>query len=332
MTQQETEGRSVDPTEDTEEGTAEAESEQSAAPSGRRRWSTRPPTEKVTGAQLEARFDDWSSGVRDKLAARTPDQNGALGRRVAAVALVLALIGVGALASTQRNAHEAAHSANAERIHQLEVDLEVAKAPVETKDVKAEVTDLSVEVTSAARAVATGQQRYAQLYYTSDNTASPGNGEPTQADLDIASHRRTLAKHFDKDSFQVKDDAEAYLWTSVVDVDPDKVDPRYEWYIRYDGRKVADPKSYTWQVETAMPDVSVPGRARVIWVCRTSQGEVLAWATAIYDSGSKVFDDLELVVTTTGQENSQTLGPGTGPKVPDVGDLSETPDSSKGDR
>lgn len=311
MTQQETDGQ-------------EYSDQVNNAPQGKlagRRWSSAQQREKVSGKQLEARFDQWSSSTKNRLAARTSEQNGSVARRALAVVLLMAMGFMAISMNMQDRAHEEQVTANQQRIDQLDTDLQVAEVPVEPKDVKTEVSNLSTEVAAASRRVAQKQQRYAELYFTSDNSPSPGNGVPTKADLEIASHRRSLAGLFAPDTFQVAGD-KAYQWTSVVDVEPDKVDPRYDWYIRYNGLKVADPKTYTWQVESAMPSLSQEGQAEVVWVCRTTEGETLAWARASYDSRTKVFTDLDLVVTRAGQADARTTG---GPPVAAVPEL--TPSS-----
>jgi hypothetical protein len=129
--------------------------------------------------------------------------------------------------------------------------------------------------------------------------------------LAVAEHRRALAPYFSPKSYLV-DDAEAYRWSTVDSFDAGtEIDPRYAWYVRYDGQTADDPGTYRWKLETVLPDLkrssaAVPtDSARVVWLCRdTATGEVLAWANGHYryDGKTGVFDELEVVVTVAGAQ------------------------------
>ena len=102
------------------------------------------------------------------------------------------------------------------------------------------------------------------------------------------------------------------------------IDPRFPWYVRYEGLKASSPGAYAWSVESVMPDLATQDAtgttrtARVIWLCRdTAGGQVLAWANAAYsyDGKAGTFADLKVVVTAAGAEHQQgasTTGNGSG--------------------
>ncbi|MFE4834441.1 hypothetical protein ACFRAU_07145 [Arthrobacter sp. NPDC056691] len=207
---------------------------------------------------------------------------------------------------------EATRAENDARIADLRMQLAAAEAkPVDT-DIAQKLTALTGAAAADAGKVAAAQQLFAELYRTASLQPGAGNGSPSPAMLGVVAHRRTLAALFSPTSYLV-DDTEAYRWSTADSFDAGtEVDPRYAWYVRYDGQTAADPGTYTWTLETVLPDLKPPpaavptDSARVVWLCRDrATGQVLAWATGHYrhDGKTGVFDELEVVVTTAGTQH-----------------------------
>lgn len=267
---------------------------------------------KVTGAELEERFAGWTMRQREKVQVRTPEDNARLIRRS-----VTAVMGVGILAlvvvtGVTGESFKASTADNKARILQLKGQLDDAQSTPVTADAAADLSELTEAAAADAKKVATGEQAFATLFHQASVQPSPNNGAPNKATLEIIKHRRDMAPLFSKDSFLVSD-KEAYSTSSLTPFDATtEIDPRYAWYIRYDGQNAAAPSRYAWKVETVMPDLSmknVPGmtnQAKVVWLCRdTKSGEVLAWASAryVHNDTTGAFDHLALVVTAAGAQH-----------------------------
>ncbi|MFD4475826.1 hypothetical protein ACFWPU_06890 [Streptomyces sp. NPDC058471] len=266
---------------------------------------------KVTGAELEERFAGWTMRQRERVQVRTPEDNARLIRRS-----VTAVMGVGILAlvvatGVAGESFKASTADTEARIVQLKGQLADAQSTPVTADTAADLSKLTEAAAADAKKVATGEQAFAALFRQASVQPSPNNGAPNKATLEIIKHRRDMAPLFSKDSFLVSD-KEAYSTSSLTPFDATtEIDPRYAWYIRYDGQNAAAPSTYAWKVETVMPDLSmknvsgVTNQAKVVWLCRdTKSGEVLAWASARYvHSGTTgAFDHLALVVTAAGAQ------------------------------
>ncbi|MFF1880299.1 hypothetical protein ACFVVC_02355 [Pseudarthrobacter sp. NPDC058196] len=265
---------------------------------------------RLSGVELEARFEGWR-GERQEL---TPEESARRTRLALSAVMGVAILGLAAAAGVTGKGFESEHAANAERIAALQVQVEDARAiPVPT-DLAGKITRLTEAAAKDAKKVAEAQQHFAQLNHDAATQPSPGNGTPNAATLQIAEHRRTLAPLFSPRSF-LTDEKGAYIWTSLTPFDPStQIDPRFAWYVRYDGLKASAPDAYTWSVESVMPDLAVQDAtgttrtARVIWLCRdTAGGQVLAWANAAYTYEGKAgtFDNLKVVVTAAGAEHQQ---------------------------
>lgn len=281
---------------------------------------------KLSGAELESRFEDWREQRRES---RTPEEDARRLRRG-----LCALMGTGILTLTVANgvmgqSFEAAQSRKAERIAQLSTQVADARAVEVDAGLAERMVRLSEAAATDGRAVAAAQQGFADLHHQASTQPGPGNGVPNRATVQIAEHRRVLAPLFDEDSYLV-DDEEAYFWTSTSPFDPSsEIDPRFDWYVRYDGTEASSPDTYAWTVETVMPDLDgqdasgATNTAQVIWVCRDTQtAQVLAWAKANYafDGDDGVFDDLEVVVTLAGAQHQQEAGQEqVPPKAPQIG-------------
>ena len=275
---------------------------------------------RVSGVELEARFEGW----RSERQARTPEESARRTRLVLSAAMGVAILGLAAAAGVSGKGFEVEHAANADRISALQVQIEDDRSTPVAPDLPGKMTRLMEAAAKDAQKVAEAQQRFAQLHHEAATQPNAGNGTPNAATLQIAEHRRTLAPLFSPRSF-LADEKGAYSWTSVTPFDPStQIDPRFPWYVRYEGLKASSPGAYAWSVESVMPDLATQDAtgttrtARVIWLCRdTAGGQVLAWANAAYsyDGKAGTFADLKVVVTAAGAEHQQgasTTGNGSG--------------------
>ena len=271
---------------------------------------------RTSGAELEARFDQWREARRTRRTARTPVQ-AARGRR----RIVAAVLGAGILAlvlvqgvTTSRDDREIA--SNEERISALALQVRQATAvPVDDRGGERLATTAEAAST-AGRAVATEQQAFADLYRRATTEPGPGDGSPNQAALDMVRHRQSLAPFFDPNTFIARD-SEVSVWQNVAPYEEaTQIDPRYAWYVRYDGVSASPATASTWTLETVTPvldtkrQLVAPDEVTVVWLCRDAQtGAVLAWARSrfLYDAAARrgSFGRLELNITTRGAEHQQ---------------------------
>ncbi|QNE18084.1 hypothetical protein F1D05_09540 [Kribbella qitaiheensis] len=280
---------------------------------------------KLTGADLEKQFTNWSVRRRDRrterAAARTPEIRAQAARSGIAVMLGLALAATAVVSAVSRTAYEHQAAANAARIDALQNQTPgtatAPASPVKPVDATALAT-LSARASQAAREVADKQQDYAVLFRAVNNAPSAGNGSPSETVLKTVSHRKALARYWDPKSFVVEDSL-AYAFTTTPYFGRDEIDPRFPWYVRYDGLKVSDPRSYSWTVESVMPTIDAPGTARVVWVNRNLHATVLAWASAVYTDSTRVFSRLDLVVTAAGGPHQYARSNAEADKSPELG-------------
>lgn len=262
--------------------------------------------QRVTGDELQQRFTGWRNHRRSARRQRSADQRRSRRQRIVVVTLAVAFVSVAVGVGLSSSAHEQASASNAAQIKALEQAL----ARDEDKDpsvTAASMLELTDDATAAATSVAQGQQAYAKLYVAmnAEVDASQGNGAPGPAVEAMIAHRKSLAGAWSPTALIV-DDQEAYTFTTVDYFGDDEIDPRFAWFVRYDGLHASDPSSYAWSVASVMPQIKAPTTARVVWVCRDSSGTVLAWANAIYDHDTTLFDELQLVVTSEGAEHVET--------------------------
>ncbi|MCX5103416.1 hypothetical protein [Streptomyces sp. NBC_00439] len=322
------------PTADNESGSTGPEQENddtaSAVPMPEEKPAAPRTHRKVTGVDLEERFTGWTMRRREKVRARTPEDNAHLIRRGVAAAMgagILALIVATGVAGESFKTNKADNEA---RIIQFEGKLADAQSTPVKADAGAQLSKLTEAAAADAGKVVTGQQAFAELYYQASSQPGPDNGAPNRATLDIIMHRREMAPLFSKDSFLVND-KEAYSMASATPFDATtEIDPRYAWYIRNDGQDAADPSTYAWTVETVMPDLSPKGtpgatnQVEVVWLCRdTKSGAVLAWASAdyTYDGKGGLFSGLDVVVAAASAEHEIPVSrKPDGPGLPELGD------------
>ncbi|WP_159401686.1 hypothetical protein [Streptomyces sp. NRRL F-5053] len=268
----------------------------------------------MTGAELEARFGRWRHERQTQRAERASEDTARARRRsvcLATSACALALVVVFGITG---NSFTSQRADNERRIASLDGQVTNATAVFGDTGAAEKLTALSETAAADAKKVATAQQAFADLHRRMSVESDPGNGAPNRAATDIAKHRRTLAPFFDEGSYVARE-KDAYTWQNITPFDEaGKIDPRFAWYVRYDGSQAAKADTYAWTVEAVTPDLDtgdktgVTNKATVVWLCReTTSDEVLAWAKAGYayhetdDSG--VFEDLDLVITTAGAQH-----------------------------
>lgn len=276
--------------------------------------ANRRPARRMTGAELESAFDGWAIRKRAQLAARTPEDNTRVLRKAGVAtsgALILVLL---AAAAVSEEGYQAEHAKNSERIASLTHEVAQAEEPRDDEESKAALTALATDVSEKAESVAKEQQGFIDLYLRATSAPAPGDGAPSPEMEDVAEHRRTLSPYF-ADETLVLDDAEAYQWSTAVSHGPGTIDPRYAWYVRYDGRTPSPEAASAWAVESAMPVVGEESLAHAVWTCTDTKTEdVLAWASANFDGETGLFVDLDLVVTTAGTEHLSADESGITPK------------------
>jgi hypothetical protein len=282
---------------------------------------------KLSGVELEARFENWCSEQREKREARTDEDAARTIRRGLSAVMGTAIVGLVVASAVTGNGFDATRSAGETKIASLQSQVSDAEALPADPDLSGKLTALSEAAATDAGKVRDAQHAYARLYHESSTQAGIDDGAPNKAMIATAEHGRTLAPLFSEDSYLV-DDQDAYTWHDGLPFDAGtEIDPRFAWYVRYDGLEASAPSAYAWKVETVMPDLgskSTSGaadQAKVVWLCRDAKsGEVLAWASAVYayDGTSGLFSDLDVVVTAAGAEYANPAA-----KKPDGSDVPE---------
>lgn len=300
-----------------------------------------PPTRKrVSGVELEARFDDWVDGRRARRAERTPEDAARVLRRGIAAAMGAGVVALVIAFGATSSSYESDRSGNQDRITALEGQLEQARAVPEDTGAEDQLAAVAAAASKDGKSVAAAQQAFADLHRRMSTEPDPGNGAPNQAAQDMAEHRKDLAPYFDPGTF-IADDEDAYIWQNVPPYDEaTEIDPRYAWYVRYDGEAASPATASTWSLETVTPvldakrQTAATDQATVVWLCRDAEtGDVLAWArsTYTYDAATQkgTFGSLDLVITAAGAEHQQSTGAKPANRAPELGD-GEKKDEEKG--
>lgn len=262
-------------------------------------------TRPYTGPELEHRFDDWAKRRKEQFLDRGHEANTGLLRRCLAVLLGLLLIASAVANGVSNKSFKEESAANSGTIETLQTEQD--SSPKTAKISSESIGQLSDAANQAGKDVAKGQNTFADLFRASNGKSSSDNGAPGEADKKIVDHRRSLAHSWAPASLVVSDD-QAYSFHTTSDFEQETIDPRYAWFIKKDGDKAADPDTYSWAVQTVMPEADAADQATVSWVCRDKNGAVLAWASATYNSASKKFSDLALTASTTGEQQRYAGG------------------------
>ena len=155
------------------------------------------------------------------------------------------------------------------------------------------------------------QQDFQSILATGNDEHTTG-GLASKAEATAAAHRKTLAPYF-VDRSLIVTDTSAYAPGSVLPFEDDQIDPRFAWHVSYEGggTKIADPAASTWTL-TSLVATETSGVFEATWVdTRSSDGDLLAWATASYYTSDGKFGSLRVGQTTlgaTGADNTETAG------------------------
>lgn len=231
-----------------------------------------------------------------------------VGRRARNVSVglgVALLVGAGAVVLSTTNhtsAFEAEQQTNDAAIARAHGDL--AEIPAANKAAADQYgARLQRQLTAAegkGRDVAALQQEF-QSILAKGNDERSDNGAATPALAAAAEHRKLLAPYFVDRALIVRDGA-AYAPGSTLPFSDDQIDPRFAWHVVYeaDGERVADPEASTWAVVSAVA-TQTPGVLEVTWADRrSSDGGLLAWASASYYADQGQFGSLRVGQTTLG--------------------------------
>ncbi|MDP9904779.1 hypothetical protein [Arthrobacter bambusae] len=284
---------------------AGTDTDAASEPAKNKRWNFQKPELKapVEGSALEAKFDGWTMARREKKAARTPEMKSRSARRVIGAGLGCALAAMAVFTSLSTSAFDQQSAKNTAEIARLQAAAGQAQEQQSAKPIDpVAIAALTARASESATKVAEGQQAYASLYSAMNNAKSNGNGTPNAEALAAAGHRKDLAAAWDPASFVV-DPKSAYVWTTTPYFSRDQIDPRFPWYVRFDGLKASDPKTYAWNVKSVMPKLDSPGTVRVVWACAQQDSTVLAWASATYNDKTGTFSQLDVVTTAKGAEH-----------------------------
>lgn len=300
-----------------DDNTEDASTERASEPAAHGETVAPTTRQHRTGAELGSRFDDWVVRQHEKIDARTPEDYARVLRHGLAAVMAVGVLVLVAAAGVAGEQYDATRAHNDARIVELVDQLAEAEAVPQGTDLAEQMSALTVAAAADAEKVARAQQTFAELHHEASTQAGPNNGAPNRAMRDVAEHRRQLAPLFNESSYLVADE-EAYSWSTATSFDAtSEIDPRFAWYVRYDGQDAADPSTYTWVLETVMPDLDsqdasgATDRAQVIWLCRdTANAAVLAWASARYthDGTAGTFDQLDVATTAAGAQYRHTSG------------------------
>ncbi|MGW0899077.1 hypothetical protein ACWD0G_19155, partial [Streptomyces goshikiensis] len=140
---------------------------------------------KVTGVELEERFADWTMRQRQRVQARSPEDNARPIRRG-----VTAVMGVGILAlvvatGVAGESFKASTADNEAQIIRLKGHLDDAQPTPVKADAGAQLSKLTEAAAADAKKVASGEQTFATLYHQASVQPIPNNRAPNQATLEI---------------------------------------------------------------------------------------------------------------------------------------------------
>lgn len=282
-----------------------------------------PPRQKITAEEVQARFAASRAKREASDAARTPRDMRKLVRAVVASAMGVGIVGFSLGISNASEQHTAVVATTEDRATALTGAIEEL-VPAEGEDTKQELVDDLAVAQQRSDDLAAAQQQFAQIAFAGNAEPGTNDGRPKQSVLAAIEHRRELAAYFAPESLVLTDD-EAYTFRTEDLLGPGRIDPRQDWFTRYepaieedtadgdespeetDGeavsgavQKVMSPTSYTWR--TASVTLSgTPDVMAVLWTnTDTETGELLAWATARYSVESNTFRNLVVNTTTRG--------------------------------
>lgn len=269
----------------------------------------RPPKEPITkieGSALEAKYDQWRAERRTRRDALTDGERSHRRVMIQCASLGLALATVAGIAGSVSSDMSRQIAESEQSLQQLVLQKAEGRAAVREVASAQWMAQFSDRVTERANKVAKDQNRFAELMFKASKefASDAGNGAPGEDLMKVGEHRLALGGDWAEGLLMVPED-DVPVYTSVPSFGADEIDPRYEWYVRYDDVQASAPDSYGWAVESVLPRVEDPLRASVVWVNRQKDGQVLAWARSTFDDEQQKFTSLQLAVTATGAAHQQ---------------------------
>lgn len=268
---------------------------------------------KLSAEDVEAKFAARRAERQARKAERPPGEMGKLMRGGVAAALGLGMVGMAFGMSSASGNHAAQVASNESKIVSLQ-DAVAALAPEASGETSESLAAGLQETQKRSDELAAAQQQFAVITHAGNDEPGAGDGRPKPAVLKALEHRKTLAGFFAPQALTLSD-AEAYTFRTENLLEAGEIDPRQPWYTRYEAggsqgsdQKAADPAGYSW--ETASVALSgTPGVMSVVWTNTDSRsGELLAWATARYDTESGTFSTLSVHMTTRGESQQLQVG------------------------
>lgn len=256
-----------------------------------------------------------------KKAARQAEHEANPQRRTSRISLTLGIAGIvgaiaiaGVIGAGQGDYEQQVAQLQAE---QQELSTEIAQlvpdtlVDQDTADDPSAVADAVYADTHAARSaaedVADAQQRFAQLYYdTNDEQVTEDAPKPSA--VTAAEHRSVVAEYFSSAAtVAAVDDLDDPAL--AVPFEDDQMDARYPWYLRSDDAGFVDPAEYEWEVGGVTP---VQGNTNAVWVSwlnhDTDTGELLAWAQSHYNVEEELFTMIDVGYSATGSAQGGVSG------------------------
>lgn len=277
----------------------------------------KPPREKLTGEDVEARFKEFGARLAEKKAGRPVRSMGGLVKTVTACALGLGIVLCGVGLSNANDSHQAESKVVAGQISTVEGSL-LETIPAKDLVVAEVLTKDLTQARERSDALAKIQSDFATIAYAGNDDPPVADGLPNVSLLKSLEHGRASVDFFTPESLLLSDD-QAYVFRTNDVLGAGRIDPRTSWFIAYDisaetgKNKASDPGSYGWKTASVMPSTA-PGVVAVTWTNVDADGNLLAWAAAKYENKSGLFSGFRLNTTTTGDIRGKAYGTTEGSK------------------
>ncbi|GAB2481233.1 hypothetical protein [Nocardiopsis aegyptia] len=232
-------------------------------------------------------------------------------------ALIVGVIGTGALAATSSDTTQAQSQENHLEIASLEGEireLEAASWDVEdTATLEEQLDGAADEAREKGEEVAELQNTYQEILADLNEAELPDDSDGGEAFVPLAEHRAELVDYFDE-SARIVESEDAYRPGVDVPHGPGEIDVLSPWYIRYADEhrgRYADASLNSWELVSATPRAESPGTVSVAWLnSDESSGDLLAWARGTYDADTEAFHSLYFGQTTIGDRPVREAEPG----------------------
>ncbi|HEU5223069.1 MAG TPA: hypothetical protein VFU07_05235 [Candidatus Lumbricidophila sp.] len=265
---------------------------------------------RTSAARARAKTRVTPEELLAKQAAKTAARSGAQSRVRASTCVGVALMLVAATAAISAsqiasNSERKLAEGNA-HIDQLTGHVDYLKGASSTGTGKtggtaaplADVSAVLEQAREAGNKVAELQNQFPALL--ASNSASAGNGAPSQGVLAAVAHRKDLAPFFAPGTYLL-DDSVVYSATSELGLGPKQIDPRLQWFDR-----IPSAGAYRWRVAAVTGSESgSPSLSEVSWLCEDSaSGQLLGWAVGTWSKDTKSFTKLTVGTTVTGDQQN----------------------------